>query len=286
RGTALIIAPASGMDGRVFAALGNAKPEAEGAAVMPFREQIADSGFGLRVVAPTDPVLTLFRQGDYGLPMAGKVRRRLAVPKFRLPGAATLIAYEDGVPALQRYMVDGRWLWLWNIELDPRFGQQAYRPQFLPFLAELLHYSCRDPGSTVAVYRPGMCLTGTFGSGVRAEDIVLSGPDGKAVPLHSIRTGAGELELRSPPVAACGRYTWTQARQVIDFMVVNFPNTESDLRLLTGNLPGCKATFSGGREAGEAIRGMDMWPWLLTAAIIFWLLEGYVSWRFRREATT
>jgi hypothetical protein len=107
----------------------------------------------------------------------------------------------------------------------------------------------------------------------------------------SLFNGAGELQktilqmtpqgarLISESAATPGIYQWKMGDGVAFQQVVNFPVTESDLRLMN------PALIQGGEvvDTQALLRraalgdGIPLWPWLVGATILFLLLESLVS---------
>lgn len=246
------------------------------AAKQTLKEQMSKQGFKLRSPELNHRIFGIFKQGDYGSPLDGTCQARLDMSELKLPGAQTIISYADDCPALMEAACQGQNFWLWNLDLRPENSQLALRKQFLPFLAELLLKTCRDPGLPDHFFRPGMNIVKTFSSGITENEIELADQSGKLIGLTG-KTAAGQLAVSSVPVADCGVYTWLHHKQPVDYAVVNFPPEESDLRPFEGKLPGCKTVFVSGKDASDTARGIDLWPMLLVAAIIFLLAEGGVT---------
>ena len=66
--------------------------------------------------------------------------------------------------------------------------------------------------------------------------------------------------------------------------VVNFPDTESDPRVMeAGAVSGGMASSRSLSEMASLSKGLELWPLLATAAMVFLLAEGAVTlWNPRR----
>lgn len=274
-GSSVICAPAAELPQEAIYRLAGVAVE-PATATQVLKEQSSKSGYKLLPPELNHRIFGLFKQGDYGSPIEGNCKYRLDMSGLKLPGAQSLINYADGCPALIEAAYQGRNLWLWNLDLNPESSQLALRKQFLPFLAELLLRTCREPGLSDHFFRPGMSIVRNFSGGITEKDIELTDPAGKPVALTGKAT-AEQLTVSSTPAVDCGVYTWLHRKQPVDYAVVNFPQEESDLRTVEGRLPGCKAVFVSGKDASDTARGVDLWPILLLAAIIFLMVEGVVT---------
>ena len=99
RGGALALQPATGLDPaalRELLRLGPGQPLGDEAHV----------GWGLRIASEEHPVFAIFAGGAFGDPAGGKFRHRWAAPAFPA-GARTLLAYDDGRPALTLFDLPG-----------------------------------------------------------------------------------------------------------------------------------------------------------------------------------
>ena len=177
---------------------------------------------------------------------------------------------------------------LWNLTLDPAKSTWPAQGVFLPALAEILLRTRADGGGETKQTLPGEWVARVSSDPAHAGAITLLGPDRKPVETTESQTAVGTRWV-SKSAAIPGIYAWQVSGQTIDHGVVNFPETESDLRPLEsspafGNL----ATTADGllRKAALA-RGIPLWQWMLAAALAFLALESLIlsSQRSRNNPT-
>ena len=140
KGGSVICAPAPGRPlGDVLALAGR---KAQGDA--SFQKASLREPAGLRVARPQHPVFALFGGGESGNPAGGKFSERMELSSGAWPEEGTLLAYQDGIPAVAEW---GRVI-LWNVSLGKSEPRWAERTEFVPFLAELVLSSRRGSGTT------------------------------------------------------------------------------------------------------------------------------------------
>jgi hypothetical protein len=84
---------------------------------------------------------------------------------------------------------------------------------------------------------------------------------------------------RSPLPAVPGIYAWLVSNQAVHHSVVNFPESESDLRVLPE--PPAFGPTAQPREslarAAALDHGLPLWPWLVALALLVLLIEPLVA---------
>ncbi len=287
-GGALVLAPAEGLDtAAVGAWLGQP-------AIGPLAAERRDApGWSLRIAAEEHPVFALFSTGAFGDPAKGNFTARTATPSF-LGKAKTLLAFDDGKPALA--MLDfpaggerpAAIAW-WNLDLAA--GDWATRTAFVPFFGEFLrHLASRTASPPLRVFEPGEELrfdaASADPSGVRLADE----RDGALkISAESLRN-PGRLITTADVVP--GSYRWLAQGAVLDRAVVNFPESESDLRrMIAAELDAAAGTLVAGRDRARLAdlrEGRPLWAWFLAAAALLLLLEGVLLriFRMRAESST
>lgn len=276
-GTTVLWAPGPGVTPAQLAAYFPGEGRAAGAAAagaVPWEEN--PHGFRLKVAAPEHPAFAVFANGEQGDPVTGTFFARLRLPVGLFPGAATLLAYEDNVPALCELRQRGTLL-LWNLPLGQPRSSWAAQPGFLPLFGELL-LTARAPGGsgagTLATFT-GQSLSLRLERPVAPADVaLLSDIDGK-LGFHSQAEPSGSCFV-SEPVPEPGHYRWLCQEATVAEAAVNVPESESDLR----RLPAAEVKQTGAAVAasGTAWRqwqdGVTLWPLLLGLACVLIVLEG------------
>lgn len=241
-------------------------------------------GLLLRIGERDDPVFDIFAGGEFGDPARGVFQGRLNLPRPVSDDARTLLWYQDDVPALTRYAVGQGRLLLWNLPLQPDAGDWASRPEFLPFLCELiLADRARRPGDAGRdEFAPGMSLVYRPAQDALAEDMALRLPSGD---LHAVvrRVSEDGPLFVSEPVAQPGVYEWRQAEEIVSYSVVHFPSEESDLRTADWSFNTAEwALLDSGRKAERLRKGADLWPYALVLLMALALIEAGVLMGDRR----
>lgn len=279
-GGVVVCLPARGLPSGKLAALAGVGG-AGGEAVLSWEQTAA--GRGLKIVKEKDRVFAVFAGGEYGDPARGTFRGRLTIPAAALPAGETLIAYDDGVPALTRITPpgEGGCLFLWNLTLDPELSRWAGRPEFLVFFSEMLLTS-RSGGGTgrdrpSASVLPGSPVVLRLDPDAAASEVKLVKEEGGAVPATEQRSEAG-ARFVSGPIPEPGLYRWESQGKPLAYSAVNFPVVESDLRaLVPGEMETSGAVaIEGGRRVRELRDGIKLWPYLLVAGLVLALMEGMV----------
>ena len=227
----------------------------------------------------THPANQLFRSGDFGNPFAGTFRERFHLPAAlaALPGVRPIASYADGVPALLECPSQGTSILLWNLPLDPAKTDWPTQGSFLPAIAEILLRTRPRSSAEPAYSLPGSPLTWTSNDPAHAGAVTLLGPSSEPMGLTESTTTDGTLWRAKAP-AVPGLYRWQISSQPIAFTAVNFPDSESDLRILEttpafGKLD--SSTDSLVRQAALA-QGLPLWPWLALAALLFLICESLI----------
>ena len=294
---ALVLQPGEELDTAALRKLlSNAADQPAG---QPLGAEVRDApGWGLRIADEEHPVFALFAGGAYGDPANARFRRRLATPEFA--AGKPLLTFDDGRPALT--ILDGApaavgaplktplstrnappMAW-WNLDLAAT--DWPTRSAFLPFFGEFLrHLASRAGGRALRTFEPGAPLRLELGAALDPADVQLVNERDEAVRVvaESPRT-PDRLVSEAPP--APGSYRWMAQNGVLDRAVINFPETESDLR----RPPRAELEQNAGTVLASSARladlreGKPLWPWCLAAAALFLLLEGVCLWRFPMNA--
>ncbi len=240
----------------------------------------------LQLSRANDPLFALFASGEYGDPVGGRVAQRCDVPAFAGDsGVTTLIEYADGTPALAR--LSNR-LHLWNAVLEASGENWAGQVAFVPFFGEfLLHDRGAADTDSGIEYEPGVPLAFLAGDDLDATEVELSRGSGELVEVQL----NGSRQFISLPVAEPGLYTWRHRRVPVAMSPVNFPAQESDLRSLSPAEVGALGGADGAAvvAGGEGVRflrdGFQLWPALLTAAVVLIVFEMLVLFWSTRMGT-
>ncbi len=275
QGTALIVRPATACPLAAIHRLIGHKPEAAGG---PLALDASPTGWQI-VPSAEHRAHRLFSSGDFGNPYAGSFRERLKLPYSltEIPSAKPIANYTDGVPAILEYNTGGAPVLLWNLPLDPAKTDWPVQGVFLPAMAELLS-AIRPHGTSESAYTlAGNPLSWTSGDPAHAGAVRLLDAAGNPMPANESVTANGTTWSSVEP-AVPGLFRWDISGQAVDFTAVNFPDSESDLRVLDEAPAFGRAASSAGSLAREAelAQGIPLWPWLVVAALLLLALESLI----------
>lgn len=272
RGTTILVIPGAGCSAKALADLtGSTADAADGLLTLDARPE----GWQASPVEGS-PVFKLFASGEFGNPLAGVTRRRLRLPESVVSKGVLLGRFNDGKPALVSFPTTAAPVLLCNLPLDPAAGDWTTRSCFLPAFAELVLHSRPKTGADDFSLEPGALPSWSPSDPSQATTLALTGPSGKPLALEQGSGPTGPL-WRSPLPAAPGIHTWLVSGQPVHYSIVNFPESESDLRAL----PEVPSFLPGGavqpREslarAAALDHGLPLWPWLAGLALIALLVE-------------
>ena len=237
--------------------------------------------FQLKIAKPDDALFDLFREGDHGS-LDGIVSSARWKPSPEFDTGEVLLSWSDGQTALSR-LAPNRYAWLIPLSGEP--GNLAGRVEFVPFIGELL---LSDRGTSMRVsdannsvdFETGDVVLWSAPNEVSEEDLSAVGPGESVLPFRAEPGG----RFSTGPIAVPGVVEWKSEGAPIGYSAVNFPVVESNLTTL--EIDEVENTASAAVEAGSAVRnlrdGINLWPWLLGAAVIFLLLEaGVMLWAAR-----
>ncbi len=230
-----------------------------------------------------DPVLALFEGPARTAVVNTRFRQVLA---GRLPLTATaLLTFEDGTPALAAQWIGSGRLAVFGASLAPSDSDLVKGPVLVPLLHQLLRHltpgipaeANPQPGA-----RPKIAVDGRWRDG----DLEAVGPQGRPlrVTLAGMLADATLLELE--PVASVGRIEVRQRGESAPLasVQVELHPGESDMHIADEEtlaqfaqprdvLAGGAATEVATATATLRSSGVEMWPYLVAAALIMAMLE-------------
>ncbi len=238
-----------------------------------------DTGWKASISAKANldsPVLALFKSGEFGNPAEGVFKNRFQLSSSWDESIERLIDYQDGIPALLRKQERV----LWNLSLAPEFSTWPGQSTFLPFMAELLlDTRTRDHQRAIETL-PGSRLSWTPTDGVSPESLSLhhAQAHGSILKTETKMTTTG-IQLLSEEDAEPGIYHWKVSEGIVHQQASNFPSEESDLRTIDPDLIAGGEVVDSSRLLRRAALGdgIPFWHWLITAALLFLLIEALVS---------
>lgn len=276
-GGALVVQPAAGLSASAVSALLNEAQAVD--AQSSIRLEESPAGWGVRITAEDHPIFALFASGAYGDPVGAKFRKRLGIT---LKSGRPLLAYDDGVPALlwndATFGETTTPLVLWNMDLA--VTDWTSRSAFLPFFGEFLkHLASYARSHDLVELRSGEHLRFEADPAIDPRDVELVDAADRKVPI-SATTGGRSGEMATVDRISPGAYRWMAQGAVLKRMVVNFPDTESDLRRMdreTLEAKGGQVIAGDGSTRFASLReGIALWPWCLAFAALCLLVEGWI----------
>lgn len=281
RGGAVVLQPTEGLD---TAALGK---WLGASATGPLGVEKRDAGWSLRIAAEEHPVFSLFASGAFGDPAKGVFRSRTSTPLF-VDKTKPLLAYDDGRAALAIFEFSigadrpAAVAW-WNLDLAAT--DWATRTAFVPFFGEFVrHLASRTQAPALRVFEPGTPLR--FDTAALDPSVIRLVDDREQQTELAAEDARIPNRLAAKEVAVPGSYRWLAQDGVLDHAVVNFPDTESDLRRMSGaELEQSAGTLVSTRERtrlSDLREGHPLWAWFLAAAVLLFLIEGVLLRTFQR----
>lgn len=271
QGTTLIVFPSPGITAEALAEVtGTSGDAADGVLTLEARPE----GWQAMPVEGK-AAFALFASGEFGNPLAGVSRQRVRLPASITDKGELLGRFADGTPALIVYPTASAPIILSNLSLDPAFSDWSSRSTFLPGFAELILHTRPKIAADPFTIEPGSFPAWSPLDPSQAATLTLSDPAGNLIPLEQV---AGPIWNSSQP-AVPGIYSWLISAQAVHHTVVNFPESESDLRVLS-ELP----NFGKGDQANASLaraaaldHGLPLWPWLVALALFVLLIEPLIA---------
>lgn len=275
RGITVLVQPAPGAPGQSLNALAGLSVSNDSAVLAP---QARNGGWKAAPESSASKVFALFDTGEFGNPLAGSFKSRVRLPDT-LPGNARLLAaYDDRVPALAIYETPGAPVIVFNLALDRAITDWPVQSSFLPAFAELLLHTRPSRSNEGFELMPGDHPAWAPEDPSQASTLTLQSPTNDALELTRTGTADGAL-LRANHAATPGIYRWLVSGQTVHAQAANFPDSESDLRVLLE--PPALAANAGGTTTvtrhAMLDRGLLLWPWLLGAALLALVIETLVA---------
>jgi len=271
RGTTLIVFPSAGIPAKALADLtGTAADAADGMLTLEARPE------GWQAMpAEGKPVFALFASGEFGNPLAGVTRQRPRLPAGITGKGELLGRFADGTPAMLAFSTATAPIVVSNLSFDPAVSDWTSRPAFLPGFAELILHSRPKSAADPFAIEPGTFPSWAPADPSQAATLTLSSPAGKPLPLEQ---SAGQVWHSSQP-AEPGIYSWLVSGQPVHHSVVNFPESESDLRVMPE-----PPHFGKGSRPRESLaraaaldHGLPLWPWLVALVLLVLLIEPLIA---------
>jgi len=231
-------------------------------------------GWRLDVPDPNHALWRIFGLGEFGDPAQGAAWSRWNVAAFpEASGFSTLLRYQDGVPAVAWKKAGSGTLVFWNLPLEDEASDWVSQGAFLPVLGELLLSGSRKGVAAARDYAPGSKLTWT-NTGAATSVKLLNEAGAEVASSRAADGSAASTDAPGP-----GSYRWLVDEEITERAVINFPDAESDLRLMN---PAEAATGAGLPMEVSAIManqrdGQPWWPMLLGLALALLLAEGWLG---------
>lgn len=271
QGTTLLVFPSAGITSKALADLtGTETDAADGIITLEARPE----GWQAMPVEGK-PLFALFASGEFGNPLAGVTLQRPRLPASITGKGELLGRFADGTPALISFPTAAAPIVLSTLSLDPATSDWSSRPTFLPGFAELILHARPQTAADPFTIEPGSFSDWSPADPSQAATLALADPAGKPVPLEQM---PGPVWHSSKP-AVPGIYSWLVSGQPVHHSVVNFPESESDLRVLPEPPhfgPADRLRESPARAAALD-HGLPLWPWLVALALLVMLIEPLVA---------
>ncbi|MDX1679277.1 MAG: BatA and WFA domain-containing protein [Akkermansiaceae bacterium] len=210
----------------------------------------------------------LFRDGQYGNPMAGSYQLRTQVSDA---GSLSVVArYNDGHPAILETRAHQTLIMLFP--MDAEHSSWRLEDPFLPAIGELLLHLAPQGGILSFNGNPGEVLSWTNPGADDSAEPSLIGPGDSPIALEQRDASWISASAELP-----GIYQWAVSGQPVMMHAVNFPESESRLQPMASppSAEQMAAKLAGG-VPGSLDKGLPLWPWLLAAALLLLFAEHLV----------
>ena len=247
---------------------------------------LQDSDEGWKAVQCADlPIFNVFRNNEFGQAAQGTFNQRYQLPNSW--NSQAIIHYSNSkTPAILLNKTFSSPRLIWNLPFDPDLSDWVTQEPFLTFMAELL--LSIQPNQNFHRYEQltGLPLSWVLPENIDPTSITLIPPSGepwKTTLSHTKQGAALQSELPATP----GIYQWRTGSTTAHTSYVNFPATESDLRLLDpAELAQGDSADKGDILRARALeRGMPIWQWLLGAVFLLLIAEAFAA-TTRRHSTS
>lgn len=200
--------------------------------------------------------------------------------------ADILLRHDDGSAALSLSKAGQGHIVGINMGLTPEDGNLVSSPLFPVILQEIVT-TLRNKDIGEAVH-PGDAVTFSLLNHNKPDDfesLRIKGPEGETIEPEFIN-GPGRVQVRTPVISLPGHYRPVPQSMIPDIAVVNVDPQESDTRIIP---PGELTKIAGEdpaadikvlNEQGELYRteeALRLWPYLIIAAALFFILEMVLS---------
>jgi len=221
-------------------------------------------------------IFSIFKSGEFGNPAQGTFRQRFELPKVW--GNASLISYNDGIPAIILSKKQHASRLIWNLTYDPAHSDWISQEPFVTFMAELLLSIQPSKFTSDNELISGSPLNWILPENIDAQNLKLKTGQGDELPTEILNTAQG-ASIQSLSPATPGIYNWQTGANTIKTHFVNFPSSESDLTLMKADqIPTGESAKKDDILRAEALsQGIPMWPWLVGATFLFLIAESFTA---------
>jgi len=262
RQCALVVSPGPECDSQSLARIsGHSFPGS------PLRMERSDEGWQALPDADSK-AFDLFRDGQYGNPLAGKFQQRVRAGEV---GDIRVVArFHDNQPAILEALCRPVLIALFPI--DPRHTSWPLENSFLPAIGELLLHMAPEVGLPSFLTNPGEPLTWSNPSLDSNTVPVLTGPGDALLAIHN-----NEATWMTDAAPTPGIYQWLVSGQPVMMNAVNFPASESRLQPMAEPPSAAQMSAKAAQGIPTAIdKGLPLWPWLIVLAVLMLLGEQLV----------
>ncbi len=221
-------------------------------------------------------VFSIFKSGEFGNPAQGTFRKRFELPKAW--SNASIINYNDGIPAIILNRKTSASRIIWNLSYDPAHSDWISQEPFVTFMAELLLSAQPSKTSMDNELISGSPLSWLLPENIDSNNLKLKNNKGEELTTEILNTTQG-TSIQSTSPATPGIYEWQTGSSTIKKHFVNFPASESDLTLIEpDDIPTGESAKKDDILRAEALsQGVPMWPWLIGATLIFLIAESLTA---------
>lgn len=210
----------------------------------------------------------LFRDGQYGNPLAGTFQQRVSGGSSA--DMRVVARFQDDQPALLEAL--GHRVLIALFPMDPLHSSWSLEHPFLPAIGELLLHIAPQGGRQTFLGNPGEALSWKNPMLDPGTNPVLIGPGDQPLAVRQ-----DQAVWISEEVATPGIHQWLVSGQPVMMSAVNFPASESRLQALAAPPRAEQMAAKAARGIPTAFdRGLPLWPWLIALAALLLAAEQLV----------
>ncbi|MBK1789949.1 vWA domain-containing protein [Persicirhabdus sediminis] len=231
-----------------------------------------------RLASQDAGLFALYESGDFGSAVSGNVYQRISLPADLGEDVNHLLEYSDGKAAMLSSSAHGAPVVLWGVMVGLESSSWAESSSIVTFVGEFLKHHQSASKLELSQYPAGSYLSYKLDERVEASSVTLKKDGSESVPIAQKMSEQGVL-MQSKDTQAVGVYFWVSGSETVDTQVINFPYSESNLKLMDAEL----LTVGERLHVDELMRmaslgdGVELWPYLILICLLLLMIENLLA---------